>query len=403
MVNPTVNSLVLKHCRINPSALERAAAALGRLHRLRSLQVTQSDTLMRLAAQLTGLLSLQVDQSAAATRLAIGLKSLEGNRATPSLDEQLMLLATRNTQLQKLVITGPPLIYKDLSAGHFKDLLLSCPGLTGLELHHRSIDQDGLDALLTHGTNITHLHLSSSSLTASRAHAPCSWKVLSLATPSLQLLAYLPLKSLQELTLTVAGYSWPSIGDTLMLYLHPATPAPQLLSLVSQAASNIAACPACVKQPHQRFTGLHLACMRPSLMPQERVQLFEALAPLRVLQLEQLTIWTPLELGSPEVEALVHSLGGSIESLTLWGCTLQSSFWRPLAQHLRKVQYLTLDRGVATNVSDLGSFLEICSQSRPGNLLNIILGRGVLPATSAADLQAQIVAGQLQDIRLVCI
>jgi hypothetical protein len=325
-----------------------------------------------------------------------GLKRLVIEGSTPARDEQLVMLAARNTQLQMLIITGSHVGSEDMGAVHLQHLITSCSGLTELQLNSRDIDQDGLDTLLAHGTNITQLTLSSSSrLTASRAHVPCSWKVLKLTEPSLQQLAYLPLNSVQELA---AGSS----GNTLRLHLNSAIPAPQLLSLLSQATTNLAACPACNTQP-QRFTGFQLAGTFPTLTPQQRVQLFEALAPLRVLQLERLSIATNegLELGLPEVEALAHSLGDSIKVLEFWGCTVVSSFWRPLAQRLPNLQHLQLGFDARVGVSDLSFFLGMRSQANPDSPdLTVSIGYSVLDAKAFAELQANIAAWQLHKVQL---
>jgi hypothetical protein len=374
LAKPTLNSLVLYSCIISNSAIERAAAALATLSSLGALQLEQSD-MMRLAAQVTG------------------LTSLVGDWATPSLDEQLMLLASHNTQLQRLVMRGSG---QAVSADHLQRLLVSCPGLTELELDHRGIEQDGLDALLTHGTSITHLTLSSISLTASKTHVPCSWKVLELIEPSLQQLAYLPLSSVHHLT---TGSKWTPFVGWLQVLLAVPNPPSQLLSLLSQAASNLAACPACTKHK-QQFVGLHLAGA--SIAPQQCVHLFEALALLRVMHLERLSIMSQgLQLGSSEVEALAHSLGDSIKSVELAGCTLLSSFWRPLAQRLPHLQRLTLESGVGTSANDLSCFLTLSSHARPAGL-TLSIRRGVLGDRGVAELQAHIAAWQLQNIRLVC-
>jgi hypothetical protein len=131
------------------------------------------------------------------------------------------------------------------------------------------------------------------------------------------------------------------------------------------------------------------------------VQLFKALAPLKVLQLERLTIdFQDLELGSPEVEALAHSLGDSINTLELTWCTLTGSFWRPLAQHFPNLQDLALGFGIETSVMDLRSFLSMRGQSNAGSL-TIKIYRGDQYDTWFAELQAQIAASQLQNVHLV--
>jgi hypothetical protein len=328
--------------------------------------------MMRLAAQVTGLTSLVIDQSTAAR------------------DQQLVMLATRNAQLQKLVISGSYL--QGLAAGHLQHLLINCPALTRLDLFHRSINQGGLDALLTYGTRITHLTLSSISFTASRADVPCNWKILHLDQPSLQQLAYLPLSSVQELTM---GRISPI--NTLQLWLHPEAAISQQLTLLSQAASNLAACPACVKHS---LKGVVLTGYSTILTPQQRVQLFEALAPLRAIHVERLSIYSPLELGSPEVEALAHSLGDSIVYLNFLGCTLTASCWLPLAQRFPHLQELTINSDVNTSVADLSSFLGILRQSRPDSF-TLSISRGTLGNTLYAQLEAHIAAAQLQNIRLL--
>jgi hypothetical protein len=182
------------------------------------------------------------------------------------------------------------------------------------------------------------------------------------------------------------------------LPLDATIPAPQLLSLLSQAATNLAACPACMKQP-QRF-GLHLAGTLPALTPQQRVQLFAALAPLRAIQLQHLRIDSPLELGLPEVEALAHSLGDSIRSVELLGCILTSSFWMPFVQQFPHLQQLRLGSEVAASAIDVSFFLTMCSQARPDNL-TINISKDLLSKMGCADLQAHIAAWQLQNIHVV--
>jgi hypothetical protein len=207
-------------------------------------------------------------------------------------------------------------------------------------------------------------------------------------------LAYLPLKSVQELEV-----GWGSLNNTLLLLLGASDLASELPSWVSQASGNLAACPACNKQP-QPVVGLRLAKLPSALTPQQRVHLFEALAPLRVMQLERLSIRSELELSPPEVEALAHSLGGSIKSLELRECTLVSSFWRPLAQHFPRLEDLTLGDGVKASITDLVFYLGMLSQSRPDSLC-IYVNTSILDSTRLAELQAHIAAWQLQNVRLL--
>jgi hypothetical protein len=130
------------------------------------------------------------------------------------------------------------------------------------------------------------------------------------------------------------------------------------------------------------------------------VQLFEALAPLRVMQLERLTIFSPLQLGSPEVEALAHSLGDSTVYLKLMGCTLLSSFWGPLAQRLPHLQELTLGYGVAASVTDLVLYLSMRSPAQPDSL-RIVIYKSALGEAGVAELQTRITPWQLRSIRLL--
>jgi hypothetical protein len=118
------------------------------------------------------------------------------------------------------------------------------------------------------------------------------------------------------------------------------------------------------------------------------------------MQLERVTISTPLELGSPEVEALAHSLGDSIKALELRGCTLLSSFWRPLAQRLPHLRRLTLGFGVETSVGDLRFFLGMRSQASPGSL-TIAIKWGALHDMGFTELQGHIAALQLQNVTLL--
>jgi hypothetical protein len=120
-------------------------------------------------------------------------------------------------------------------------LLTSCKHLSDLSLMHRSLDQGGMDTLLTLGTHISHLTCKDIILSESRADVTCPWSHLSLQCEVPQnataLLAHLPLKKLQRFTINGQPPSY--------LSLPPSTMSSHQASLIlSQAASNLASCPA---------------------------------------------------------------------------------------------------------------------------------------------------------------
>jgi hypothetical protein len=97
-------------------------------------------------------------------------------------------------------------------------LLSSCTNLTHIDLTNQLIDDYGLAVLLRYATNVTDVELGYFELAKSRANSTCRWQRLKLeTTPSLlEGLAYLPLKSVQDL---VTGWEVP--GRDVAPASHP--------------------------------------------------------------------------------------------------------------------------------------------------------------------------------------
>jgi hypothetical protein len=136
-----LTSLALDHCVILDTGVEVAATALARLPSLKACRVSEGVTL-RITSQLTALTHLE------------GVLEEAG---VPPPDTQLLTAVCRNTGLQSLTIMG--LTSVKLPAGMLQRLLSSCTSLTQLDLTSQWVNDEGLDTLLQHGTNITDLRL----------------------------------------------------------------------------------------------------------------------------------------------------------------------------------------------------------------------------------------------------
>jgi hypothetical protein len=364
--------LTLTNCSINADAARHAAHSLARLPHLQDLTVTGPGVPVSIATQLTGLTSLILSNDADA--------------------EQIFMVAGHNTGLAHLKF-GMSSARPPVQASHHFALLSNCTSLTHLNIAGLQIDGQAVDILLTHCTNITDLTLGPATLDSSRADRQCSWRKLSLLGPPGDILfqvAYLPLRSVQilEAGLTIVG----------RLLLPDAVPASQLPSLLHQAATNLASCPAWARAAPSR---LSLQGAGQALTAGQRVELLQALAPLCTHVTEMIIyLWHQLELGCMEVQALANSTGGSLQSLSIHNCTLLGTFWKALTLHLPQLAYLELSGSITANVMDIAMYLSMRSSSS-SQPLRLEVSQGVLDAQSKLQLEQHITSWQLQGITLL--
>jgi hypothetical protein len=223
------------------------------------------------------------------------------------------------------------------------------PSLTELALPSTTISQEGLDALLQHGTAIASFAAYTVKPTESRASTPCSWKKLRLQAyiPSAEVAAYLPLGSVEQLQ-GFAGLSMKSL---------PA--GADVFALLQQAASNLAACPAWRQSPPDTFE--LLGCEE----YMSGCRLFRRLAPLLPLQLRTFRTDLQCPLGGVDVRALASSLGTQLQMLRLSNAinsarraTLLASFWPAVARHLPRLNLLDLGSRVKAEALDFAMFCK---------------------------------------------
>jgi hypothetical protein len=173
--------------------------------------------------------------------------------------------------------------------------------------------------------NITSLKARQIDAQVSRAGAQCSWKKLILHVhPALQHIAYLPLKSIQQLGLGPSAETGPDLRVPANLLPHD-----QLPALLHQAATNLASS-SVWQQGH--YSEIRFFSYK-DLSSDERGPLFRALAPLR----SHLVVGAKLDFGGSgsgfgrvELPALQSSLGSQLTSLHLAFCRLGSSVWLAL-------------------------------------------------------------------------
>jgi hypothetical protein len=364
-----LSSITLYECNMEGTAVDAAAAALAQLPSLKTCRVKGevSHVPLRIASQLTALTRLEGGQEA----------------GVPPPDTQLVKAISRNTGLQSLRVSS--ILFVSLSAEMLQGLLMSCSNLTKIDLFLQMLDDDGLDTLLQHGTNITDLTLGVMDIARDRADRMCKWRSLRLlhTTSVLAGLAYLPLKSVQELMTC-------GIEGTLRL---PLTPLPQLDLLLQQAVTNLVSCPAWQKQPATRILLYTHPWYITGMRNIKAAQMLSALSPLQSPHLQHLGISIDVHFGQQEVQVLARSLGSSLRSLSLRRGCIKPSFWPALSEHLPHLKELGLMHKVTVNILGITAYLRTVTQP-----FTLYIGPDVLADETLEDLIDNIEAWQLQNV-----
>jgi hypothetical protein len=327
----SVSSLRLGFSRMEPNVVDVAAAALARLPSLELLQL-DSYVSARLASRLTGLTSLG---------------AVLGDDTVSSAKE-LRRILDRNARLECLAVDTSN---RTVPGECLRLLLTSHAKLRELDLTNLTLNDQGMDVLLQHGTNIQQLALGSADLTRSWASSTAGWQRLKLMSVGIVTqLAHLPLSSVQVLeTRHAAG--------TLPLGLTASGPAVERLR---QAISNLLTCPAWQQQPASRVLLFnHGAVAVPS---SQRTQLLSALAPLSGPHIQHLSLSLNMGVGRVEVEALAQSLGGHLTSLYLHRGNIQPSFWPALSEHFPHLKRLAVGSGVYVAAHGIVAYLRTVAQ-----------------------------------------
>jgi hypothetical protein len=310
-----------------------------------------------------------------------------------ALDEQQTALIVQNKGLNSLSLANRQYSEQVLQPDLLQQVLTNCTSLTQLMLTSGAVDDQGLEVLLTHGTSITDLTLYATTLTSSKAERACSWHRLTLLGAALQQLAYLPLKSVQELH-TTTGHFVASGQRHRVLHFWNA-PDEQLPYLLHQATTNPASCPAWVKAPPSELT---LSGSAQYLTSDQRLQLLQALAPVAGRHVSKLRLSVRMQLGQAEVEAIASSFPDSLTSLHLDWATLHDSFWKSVAEHFPSLQQLWLGDHIRADAMDLAEYLAMSSRSVLPRL-DVNISPTILNQQDSARLQARINEWGLENIR----
>jgi hypothetical protein len=318
-----LRSLRLEDLRVTNDAVPPAAAALARLPCLKEVHL-QSSTPLGLPAQLTGLTQL----------LLYGY-------------DQPWVSAVKNlAKLQSLTVVPRnftaeyPEAYSGLEASVLEQLLTACTSITSLDIRTYTLDQQGLDVLLAHGSTITTLKVPAIQATQDRTHAKWHVSKLILVDGHVHQVAHLPLKSVQELQLG-------RVPGSLQLQLYGDTIS-AVLPLLQTAATNMAACPAWQSGQHSgiELSGGDHSEIQGSIDSPHLIQLFSALAPLAAPHIKafklhlQGNVGSLLILGRAEVEALGRSPGQHLETLVLDWASATKTFWPALSAALPQLSSL---------------------------------------------------------------
>jgi hypothetical protein len=333
-----LRSLSIGDVMVQQGAVPAIAAALASLPSLKDMTLHEGPP-ATLVAQVTGLVSLH--------------SYFDGNGQG---FREAMDTAARNPGLKELTVedyrggaASPP-------APVLRHMLQSCTTLTSLYLRHSTINQQGLDVLLQHGTCITTLAVASFDLSASRSGKACSWESLemkmgTLDGPFLKQIAYLPLRNLHTISLPEDAEDEEHPADSLhfpVVLLSKVTRAEQR-NLLRAAAVDLAASKVWQDRP---ATSMTLVGSRGDNSCLGEVVC--ALAPLGGNHIKALAITgsdrdrhrTEIQLNKADVEALVTSLGSAMTSIYLDHCKLSSDVWPALARRLPAVTELSLGERV---------------------------------------------------------
>jgi hypothetical protein len=256
-------------------------------------------------------------------------------------------------------------------------LLDSCANLTQLDLSSQDVNDQGLDILLQHGTNVMDLTLGDVHVNRSWADSTCRWQRLMLEDVHgvLAGLAYLPLRSVQRLG---------TVDNDGRLHL-PLNPSSDLVPLLQQAVSNLKACPAWQQQPAARILLYTLPWWTYGFPYEQKPQLFSALSPLGGPHLQHLGISMNTDFGQQEVQVLSRSIGSSLRSLSLRRGVIKPSFWPALSQYLPHLKELGLMHKVEVNSMGVTAYLRTLART-----FTLHVGPGVLADHTVSHLTHQL-------------
>jgi hypothetical protein len=293
------------------------------------------------------------------------------------------------------------------TAAQLGQLLAACPSLTELDLQFTVLNDQGLEAVLTHGPDITSLTLGSIRAEHSFADKVCKWERLcvtgkvdySHVQPSVLLLAGLPLRTVTDLVF------WGARGLSDLQLPLSRVPAAQLPVILRQAATNLASCPAWQAGSKGRVSlkgDPWLALDNPAVFDgQQHIQLIEALTPLggpAVKQVEVSINGAIFQWGPPEVQALARSLGGQVTSLQLGHCILLPDYWVALNECFPALTSLHLLQSVTCSASDVAIF---CSTRAADHPFTLYLRGNVYDAIHGQQVQASLLARGMAHVRVV--
>jgi hypothetical protein len=352
------------------TAAVAAAAALARLTNLRELG-------LRTASRCHVCPSTLVKHLTALTSLCLHNNSFRGEHSSAP----LYAAAAKNPGLQSFSVDICK--SRDVPEAPLQQLLEACPSLTHLGFDNTCVQQNVLDVLLTHGTNITSLTASCIKPNSSIAAREVSWRKLVLTNddhPTALHLANLPLQSVTSLQLSED----PDAGLGRLELPISSVPSDQLPGLLLQATSNLARCPAWRSKPESWVTLVGDPDFDDEdgddvrfLTPDQRLGLLQALAPLHGPHVGGFELGIKgfdVTLGTAEVMALAESLGQGLVELKLSHVTLSAGFWAALDHALPALHTLTLDEQVGCCPVEVGIF---CGRRDPGRRTTLKLGRGV--------------------------
>jgi Leucine-rich repeat (LRR) protein len=342
-----LTALHLERISVSESTAMAAAAALARLPNLRELSL-KTDGYSTVGP------SALVQHLTALTSLRMHKASPDGSSAP------MYAAAARNPGLLSFSVSK--LEELNAPAAQVQQLLEACPSLTHLNLQNTCIQQDTVDVLLAHGTSITSLSAYRIQPSTSIADRQVSWRKLVLTDedhPTVQHLANLPLQSLTSLQLSVD----PDVRLGLLELPTSSVPAADLPGLLLQATTNLAKCPAWRSKPDPwlmlRDDSVDEPPADASFTPEQRLQLFQALAPLGGPHVRIFALYIEgfdMELGRAEVAALGQSFGKGLEELQLSHVTLAAGFWAALDNALPSLKGLVLEEEVTCSAADIGIY-----------------------------------------------
>jgi hypothetical protein len=268
-----------------------------------------------------------------------------------------------------------------LSMPMLKQLVTTAAQLKVLELHGE-VEQKGIDLLLTHAKQLTHLTCDSLEVTEDRSQSACSWVELDSCLGSFSELAYLPLHNIQRLRWGELEVPSPCPCAEITLY-EDQQEAREWPRRIRDAIANLGRCPA------WQLSGSAVKCnlaadeeqLNDPLLLAETVAALSGFAN-RELQLS-ISSSDRVVYDAPLLQQLGRIVGSGLTQLEIGNGHICRDFWPAVWAHLPRLTQLSL--GCYLHMDNIYSQDIVAFCIRAARPLQLCLDEGLEGHVGPAD------------------